>query len=166
MELTSTQIESCLSQLQSLADHKRELIAQFQAELDANPRKPVQKPIPKLDVDPDSPKFKKTPINFFWTLEGKTARYYQWQLPKPCLLCESYARIEIADRYSTVQLCELHGLQTARKLKLNVAELPTVKGSRFIMSKKRIDATIAALEKLRDQRVAAKLEKEEEDSNG
>ena len=163
VNLTSTQIENCLPKLQAMASRKRELIAQYQAELDANPREPITKPIPKLDIDPESQKFRKTPIKFFWTTEGKTARYYQWQLPKPCLLCDSYARIEIADKYSVVQFCELHGLQVALKLKLSVAELPSVKGSRLIMSRKRIDATIAVLEKLRDQRIAAKLAKEEED---
>ena len=162
LSLSANQIENCLPKLQAMASRKRELIAQHQAEIDRNPP-PKQIKLVKLNIDKQQ--FKKFPIKFFWTKEGKSARYYQYEFPKPCLLCEAYANIEIVDKYSAVQFCELHGLQVARKLGLKVAELQTTSKPkvRTMMSNKRIDEMIVVLEKLRDQKFANK--QEEEDDN-
>ena len=162
LSLSANQIENCLPKLQAMAQRKRELIAQHQAEIDSNPPPKPQKPLVKLNIDKQQ--FKRFPVKFFWTTEGKLARYYQYEFPKPCLLCDSYAKIEIVDKYSTVQLCELHGLQVAQKLRLKVTELPTTSKpkTRNIMSNKRIDDVIRMLEKIKDKR---EDESGEEDNN-
>ena len=167
MELSAIQIESCLPKLQAMASRKRELIAQYQAKVDSGP--PIKKQVKLIKSAAISPQqFSRFPVRFFWTREGKSARYYYAEFTKPCILCDSYARIEIVDKYSTVQLCELHGLQVAQKLELQVAELPVTTSSgtkkRAIMSNKRIDLIIAQLEKLRDQRIQDKIDKEDDDA--
>jgi len=160
--LSAIQIENCLPKLQEMAEARRRLIIQYQVKIDRNPPPKQTKPLIKLNIDKQQ--FRKFPVKFFWTTEGKSARYYQYEFPKPCLLCESYAKIEVVDKYSTVQLCELHGLQVALKLKLKVTELPhSITGSKTIISGRSIANMIAILEKLRDQRFADKQEQEEED---
>ena len=162
-QLSVEQIDHCLKELELMADKKRRLIAEHQAIIDADP---IKWPT-KTSVGISEKQFNKLPIKFFWTREGKSAKYFQFTLPKVCLLCESYSAIEIEDKYSKIQLCELHGLKIAQKLELRVAGLPSTSKTgvktRQVMSNARIDAMIAVLEKERDKRITFKLEKEDND---